>query len=413
VTADAGARTAPGQTSRRFRGAGAAGTIPAAMPTDPPPLLARLPEQYFTRLLAAAARARAEPGPRFIDLGRGNPDIPPPRHALDALTAAAGETATPIVHGYPPFRGHASLKEAIAERYAADHGVTLDPEREVAVVPGTKTGIMLAAVATAGPGTQVLVPDPGYPDYRSGVALAGAEPVALPLDPSAGFQPDFDAVRGAARPALAILNYPSNPCATCARPGTFEAACAWAAERAAWVLHDLAYDRLTFDGHEARSVLQADGARDVAVELWSPSKVYGMAGWRIGFLVGAAEVVERVQALIDHATAGVWTGLQRGLEAALRGDQSGVAERRETYRRRRDLIAPHLPGAVLPEGTFYVWWRLPEGVTAERLLAEHRVGVAPGVGFGARGEGWARLSLAIPDEDVAEAAERLAAVGRA
>src|SRR5690606_4266 len=109
VTADAGARTAPGQTSRRFRGAGAAGTIPAAMPTDPPPLLARLPAQYFTRLLAAAARARAEPGPRFIDLGRGNPDIPPPRHALDALTAAAGETATPIVHGYPPFRGHASL----------------------------------------------------------------------------------------------------------------------------------------------------------------------------------------------------------------------------------------------------------------------------------------------------------------
>lgn len=175
------------------------------------------------------------------------------------------------------------------------------------------------------------------------------------------------------------------------------------------MLHDLAYDRLTFDGHDARSVLQADGARDVAVELWSPSKVYGMAGWRIGFLVGNAEIVGRVQGLIDHATAGVWTGLQRGLAAALRGDQAGVEERRATYERRRDLITPHLPGVVVPEGTFYVWWRLPEGVSAERLLTDHRVGVAPGIGFGERGEGWARLSLAIPDEDVAIGAERLAA----
>ena len=374
-----------------------------------PPLIDRLPEQYFTRLLAAAAEARSKPGPRFIDFGRGNPDIAPPQHALHALTAAVAETSSPAVHGYPPFGGQAALKEAIAERYATDHGVTLDPATEVAVVPGTKTGIMLVAAATAGPGTQVLVPDPGYPDYLSGVALAGAEAVPLPLDPGDAFQPDLDAVDGVRDPALMILNYPSNPCATCARPGTFERAAAWAAERGAWLLHDLAYDRLTFDGHEARSVLQAEGARDVAVELWSPSKVYGMAGWRIGFLVGAAEIVARVQALIDHATAGVFTGVQRGLEAALRGDQSGVGERRATYQRRRDLIVPHLPGVVAPEGTFYVWWRLPDGLTAERLLTEQRIGVAPGIGFGARGEGWARLSLAIPDEDVGEAAARLAA----
>ncbi len=379
------------------------------MPADPPPVLQRLPEQFFTGLLAAAAAARGAPGPRFVDLGRGNPDVAPPAHALEALREAALDVATPAVHGYPPFGGVPSLKEAIAERYATDHGVALDPETEVAVVPGTKTGIMLAVAATAGPGDTVLVPDPGYPDYLSGVALAGAQAVPLPLDPASAFQPDLDAVGGVRDPALMILNYPSNPCATCARPGTFEAAAAWAAERGAWVLHDLAYDRLTFDGLEARSVLQAEGARDVAVELWSPSKVYGMAGWRIGFLVGAAEIVARVQALIDHATAGVFTGLQRGLEAALRGDQSGVEERRATYQRRRDLIVPHLPGVVAPEGTFYVWWKLPDGLTAEQLLTEHRVGLAPGVGFGARGEGWARLSLAIPDEDVAEGAHRLAA----
>ena len=368
----------------------------------------RLPEQYFMRLLATVAAARDAPGPRLIDLGRGNPDIPPPAHVREAVAAAAMEETVPM-HGYPPFSGQPWLREAIAARYAADHGVELDPGREVAVVPGTKTGIMLAALACADAGDAVLLPDPGYPDYPSGVALAGARAVPLPLEPSAGFQPDFDAVAGE-RPALTVLNYPSNPCATCVRDGTFEAAAAWVAERGGFLLHDLAYDRLTFDGRAARSVLSAPGAREVAVELWSPSKVYGIAGWRIGFLVGCAAVVDRVQTLIDHMTAGVWTGLQRGLAAALEGDQSSVEERRATYERRRDVLLAARPDIVTPEGTFYAWWRLPEGVSAERLLTEHRVAVAPGEGFGARGTGWARLSLAIPDEDVAEAAERLRGV---
>ena len=368
-------------------------------------LLQRLPEQYFMRLLATIAEARSRPGERLVDLGRGNPDIPPPEHVRAAVAAAALEPTLPV-HGYPPFSGHPSLREAIARRYVADHGVELDPEREVAVVPGTKTGIMLVALATAGAGDVVLLPDPGYPDYPSGVALAGARAVALPLDPQIAFQPDFDAVAGE-RPALTVLNYPSNPCATCAREGTFAAAARYVGERGGWLLHDLAYDRLTFDGHQARSVLSAEGARDVAVELWSPSKVYGMAGWRIGFLVGNAEIVGRVQTLIDHMTAGVWTGLQRGLEAALAGDQGSVEERRLTYERRRAVLVRAVPGIAAPEGTFYAWWRLPDGLTAERLLDEHRVAVAPGEGFGARGRGWARLSLAIPDEDVEEAAERL------
>ena len=368
----------------------------------------RLPEQYFMRLLATVAAAREAPGERLIDLGRGNPDIPPPPHVREAVAAAAMEPAVPV-HGYPPFSGLPSLREAIARRYATDHGVTLDPEREVAVVHGTKTGIMLAALATAGAGDTILLPDPGYPDYPSGVAIAEATAVPLPLDPTAAFQPDFDAVAGE-RPALTVLNYPSNPCATCAREGTFEAAVEYVAARGGRLLHDLAYDRLAFDGHEARSVLSAPGARDVAVELWSPSKVYGIAGWRIGFLVGAADVIAKVQTLIDHLTAGVWTGLQRGLEAALVGDQASVDERRETYRRRRDVLVRALPGLDPPEGTFYAWWRLPEGLTAERLLSEHRIAVAPGEGFGASGRGWARLSLAIPDEDVEEAAARLAAL---
>jgi aminotransferase len=380
-----------------------------------PPRLDRLPEQYFTQILAAAARARAQPGPRFLDLGRGNPDLPPPAHAIEALRAAALETATPIVHGYPPFDGHADLRAAIAERYAADHGVTLDPDREVAVIPGTKTGIMLACLATAADGDAILLPDPGYPDYLSGAALAGARVAPLRLDAAAGFQPDFDAAAAATPdPALAVLNFPSNPTAALAAPGTFERAVAFAHERGAWLVHDLAYGFLAYDGQRARSILEADGARDVALELWSPSKIYGMAGWRIGFAVGAPELVARVQLLLDHLAAGVWTGLQRGLAAALRSDQSDVAERREVYRRRRDLLVGALNAAgaapAPADGSFFVWWRLPPGLTAQTLVERARVGVAPGEGFGAAGAGWARLSLAVADADLKEAAERIVSV---
>ena len=378
------------------------------MPRDAPALFDRLPQQYFARILAAAAAARAAPGERFIDLGRGNPDLPPPPHAIEALRAAALETATPVVHGYPPFGGHPELRTAIADRYRADHGVEIDPETEVAVVPGTKTAISLVAVAAAGAGDTILLPDPGYPDYPSGVAFAGARAVPLPLDPGTGFQPDLDAV-AAERPALVLLNYPSNPCAACERPGTFEAAVAYARERDAWLMHDLAYGFLAFDGRRARSVLEVEGARECAVELWSPSKIYGMAGWRIGFVVGAAALVARVQELLDHAAVGVWTGLQRGLVAALTSDQADVRERHEAYRARRDRLAARL-GIAPPEGTFYAWWQLPEGLTPERLIVDARVGVAPGEGFGARGAGWARLSLAVPDEDLDEAVERLTRV---
>jgi aminotransferase len=383
-----------------------------------PGRLGRLPEQYFTQILAAAARARAQPGAPFIDLGRGNPDLPPPAHAIAALRAAALETDTPIVHGYPPFDGHADLRAAIAERYRADHGVELDPDREIAVLPGTKTGIMLACLATAEDGDAILLPDPGYPDYLSGAALARARVAPLHLDPSVGFQPDFDgAAAQAPDAALAVLNYPSNPTAALAAPGTLEAAVAFAQQRGAWVLNDLAYGFLAYGGRRARSILEVDGAREVALELWSPSKIYGMAGWRIGFAVGSATLVARIQMLLDHTAAGVWTGLQRGLAAALRSDQADVAQRRAVYERRRDLLVGALADAGAPaapaEGSFFVWWPLPDGVTPERLIEEARVGVAPGEGFGATGAGYARLSLAVPDATLAEAAQRLAGALRA
>jgi aminotransferase len=377
-----------------------------------PERLARLPEQYFKGILAAATRAAAQPGPEFIDLGRGNPDIAPPPHAIDALREAASHTATAQVHGYPPFGGHPELKRAIAERYRIDHGVEIDPDTEVAVIPGTKTGIMLASLAVAGDGDAVLLPDPGYPDYLSGAALAGARAIPLRLDPDDAFQPRFDEVTDPGRSlALVVLNYPSNPTSAIERPGTFEAAVAYARERGAWVLNDLAYGFLAYDGARARSILEVEEARDVAIELWSPSKIYGMAGWRVGLAVGSPTLIARIQTLLDHATAGVWTGIQHGLIAALRSDQTDVAERREVYERRRDLLTGALAAAgastAPARGSFFLWWKLPPGVTPQNLIAEHRVGVAPGEGFGATGAGWARLSLALPDGTLAEAAARL------
>lgn len=375
---------------------------------DVPPPLQRLPAQFFTGVLAAAARERARPGRPVIDLGRGNPDLPPPPHALAALQSAAAEGSS-SVHGYPPFQGTPALREALAARYRADHGVALDPETEIALVPGTKTGIMLAVLAAAGAGETVLLPDPGYPDYHSAVALAGARAAPLALDAAAGWQPDFSAAPAA---ALTVLNYPSNPCAVLEAPGTFEAAVAHARAGGGWLLNDLAYGFLAFDGRRARSLLEVPGAREVAVELWSASKVYGMAGWRAGFLVGSAELVGRVRTLVDHTTAGVFGAVQAGLQAALASDQADVAERVAVYAARRERVVAGLRAAgaqlAAPEGSFYAWLRPPPGLTAARLLAQERVVVAPGEGFGARGAGWARLSLSLPDAELDEGVARLA-----
>ena len=223
-----------------------------------------LPEQFFTGILAESARAAKAPGAPFISLGRGNPDLPPPPHAIEALQAAAAQTATPAVHGYPPFGGHADLRVAIAQVIAPTTASSSTPSAKIAVIPGTKTGIMLACMATAGDGDAILLPDPGYPDYLSGAALAGARVVALPLRAANGFQPDFEEAGAAvASPALTVLNYPSNPTGAVEAPGTFEAAVAFAHERGAWLLNDMAYGFLAFDGHRARSILKVDGARHV------------------------------------------------------------------------------------------------------------------------------------------------------
>jgi L-glutamine---4-(methylsulfanyl)-2-oxobutanoate aminotransferase len=372
-----------------------------------PALLDRLPPQYFTALLARVAEASRAEGEPLIDLGRGNPEVGPPPHVIERLAAAARDDRA---HGYPPFRGLPELREAIAERYRSEYGVELDPDSEVAVVPGTKTALVELAVVLAERGSSILLPDPGYPDYPSGVALAAARLVPLRLDRAAGWAPAFDEVPEDDAAAV-YLNFPSNPCAVAAPAGVFAAAVAFAEERGAAVVHDFAYGDLVFDGRKPESFLTTPGAREVGVEMFSMSKTYGMAGWRLGFVVGNAEIVDRLDLIQDHARAGIFTAVQEAGIAALTGPQDSVEERRRRYEVRRDRVLAALEETRLRrpvcEGSFYVWLELPEDVTVERLLAELRVALAPGEGFGATGAGWARLSLAVTDEQLERGLERL------
>jgi aminotransferase len=358
---------------------------------QPPERIERLPEQYFTALLARVAAAAAADGVPLVDLGRGNPEVGPPAHVVEALAASA---ARPDVHGYAPFSGLPALKEAIAARYRDLYGVQLDPTCEVAVLPGTKTGLIEFALCAVERGETIVLPDPGYPDYFSAVALAGAQVASFD-----GFDGSGEAM---------YLNFPANPTATAAPDGVFEDAVAWARRNDAWILHDFAYGDLVFDGRSPRSFLAADGAREVGIELFSMSKSYGMAGWRLGFALGNAELVRRIETLQDHTFAGIFRPVQEAGIAALAGPEGSVEQRRAVYEQRRDRALAALEEIeARSEGTFFVWFRLPEGVTVERLLTEQRVALAPGEGFGRRGTGWARLSLAVTDEQLDRGLERL------
>jgi L-glutamine---4-(methylsulfanyl)-2-oxobutanoate aminotransferase len=206
--------------------------------------------------------------------------------------------------------------------------------------------------------------------------------------------------------AAVFLNYPSNPCAVCVPPGTFEAAVAYAEQTGAAIVHDFAYGDLVFDGREPQSFLATPGAREVGAEMFSMSKTYGMAGWRLGFVLGNAEIVSRLDLIGDHTRAGIFSAVQEAGIAALTGPQGSVAERVARYQARRDRLREVLPH-VESEGSFYLWWELPESLTTERLLTEFRLAVAPGEGFGSRGAGWARLSLAVSDETLELGLERL------
>jgi LL-diaminopimelate aminotransferase len=370
-----------------------------------------LPPYLFAELDRKVAAKRSQ-GVDVISLGVGDPDLPTPPHIVDAMREAVRDPST---HRYPSYFGAPEFRSAVAAWYRRRFDVELDPETEVMALIGSKEGIGHVALAYLDPGDEALVPDPGYPVYAISTRLAGATPVSLPMEPDLGFVPDLGRASVSERTRALWLNFPSNPTAAVAGQGTFEDAVALARQHGLVLLHDAAYSEITFDGYVAPSLLQVPGARDVGLEFGSASKTYNMTGWRIGWAAGSAEAIRALAVVKTNLDSGQFTAVQRAAIAALQGPQEGLDELRATYQRRRDVVLAALGrlGWSLqpPLGSCYVWVPVPAGETsvgfADRLLDEAGVFVAPGNGYGERGEGYVRFSLTVPDERLAEAMDRL------
>ncbi|MDX8342864.1 pyridoxal phosphate-dependent aminotransferase [Rossellomorea sp. YZS02] len=372
-----------------------------------------LPQQFFASL-AGTVNAAMKEGHDVINLGQGNPDQPTPRHIVEKLTEAA---ASPINHKYPPFRGLTSFKEAISSFYFREYGVKVDPETEVAVLFGGKAGLVEIPQCLLNPGDGVLVPDPGYPDYVSGVALAEAEMIKMPLKEEHGFLPDYriHSSEELEKTKLMFLNYPNNPTGATATASFFEGTVEFAAQHDICVVHDFAYGAIGFDGKKPISFLQTEGAKDVGIEIYTLSKTYNMAGWRVGFAVGNKSVIEAINLLQDHLYVSLFGAIQEAATTALLSSQNCVAELVATYEDRRNLLISGLQEigweVKAPQGSFFAWLKVPEGFTSVEfstyLLETIHVAVAPGVGFGEFGEGYVRVGLLTSHDRIKEAISRI------
>ncbi|MEV5028329.1 pyridoxal phosphate-dependent aminotransferase [Paenibacillus sp. LPE1-1-1.1] len=372
-----------------------------------------LPTQFFAKLVAKA-NAQTAKGRDVINLGQGNPDQPTPPHIVAKLQEAA---ANPLYHKYPPFSGYPFLKEAVAKRYKEDYGVDVDPTTEVAILFGGKTGLVEISQCLLNPGDVCLVPDPGYPDYWSGVALAGAEMVFMPLTEQNDYLPDYAAIspEQAERAKLMFMNYPNNPTGAVANAEFYAQTVKYAEEHGIVVASDFAYGAIGFDGKKPVSFLQTPGAKEVGVEFYTLSKTYNMAGWRVGFAIGNAQIVKLINMIQDHYYCSLFGGIQEAAALALTGPQDCVAELRSMYESRREALFSALDRigwkAARPGGSFFCWLPVAEGYTSETfadlLLQEADVVVAPGVGFGTHGEGFVRLGLLTNEARLQEAVERI------
>jgi alanine-synthesizing transaminase len=362
----------------------------------------RLPPYVFnvTAELKLAARRRGED---IVDLSMGNPDGPTPPHIVAKLTEVARR---PETHGYSASRGIPRLRRAIAHWYQRRYGVEVDPDDEAIVTIGSKEGLAHLMLATLDRGDTVLVPDPSYPIHIYGAVIAGADVRSVPIAEGIDFLAEMErAIRGSyPKPKMMILGFPSNPTAECVELGFFERVIALARRHNILVVHDLAYADITFDGWTAPSILQVPGAKDVAVEFFTLSKSYNMAGWRIGFMVGNPDLVAALARIKSYHDYGAFTPLQVAAIAALEGDQACVREIAATYQRRRDVLCRGLAEAgwavTRPKASLYVWARIPEPFRAlgslefsKLLLERARVCVSPGVGFGDHGDGHVRFAL--------------------
>jgi len=388
------ARTVPGAYDRKSR--------MAPSPDKDFARLTRLPPYVFniTSELKMAARRRGED---IIDFGMGNPDGPTPRHIVDKLVETV---LRPDTHGYSVSRGIPRLRRAICHWYERRWGVSFDPETEAIVTIGSKEGIAHLALATLGRGDTVLVPNPSYPIHIYGPVIAGADIRHVPMTPDLDFFVELERTIHTSfpKPKLLIVSFPSNPTAQCVELPFFEKLIALAREYGIWVVHDLAYADICFDGWKAPSIMQVPGAREVAVEFFTMSKSYNMAGWRVGFMVGNKDLVHALSRIKGYHDYGTFTPIQVAAIAALEGPQDCVAEIAQNYQRRRDVLVKGLHEAGwmvdVPKASMYVWARIPEPYRAagslefaKELLAKAKVSVSPGIGFGEYGDGHVRFAL--------------------
>jgi LL-diaminopimelate aminotransferase len=365
---------------------------------------------YLFAELERKIEERERAGIDVISLGIGDPDLPTPEPVVEALARAARNPAT---HHYPSNRGTDAFRETVADFYRARFGVDIDPDREVIPVLGGKEGVAHVALATLDPGDTALAPDPGYPPYTSGPVFSGASVHYLPLADENDFLPDLESAPDA---GLLFLNYPNNPTGATAEVEFFERAAAFARERGLIVVHDNAYSEITFDEYTAPSFLQAEGAKEVGVEIFSLSKGWNMTGWRAGWIAGNAEVVEHYRHLKTNLDSGMFEAVQAASIAALTEARDFPREMSRVYQERRDLVTEGLRAIGLevtpPRATPYFWARVPEGHTsasfAELVLERADVVVSPGNAYGPSGEGYVRLSLTVPDERLQEAVRRIA-----
>jgi alanine-synthesizing transaminase len=369
------------------------------------PRIERLPPYVFNIVgdLKKAARARGED---IIDFGMGNPDHPTPQHIVDKLVEAATRTGHRHTHRYSVSKGIPRLRRAMAQWYRTRYQVELDPETEVIATIGSKEGLAHLAMATLGQGDTVLVPNPAYPIHPYGVVLAGADVRHVRLTPDVDFFEELQRAIQESMPApkMLILNFPGNPTTQCVDLGFFEKCVAICREHRLWLIHDLAYADIVFDGYTAPSVLQVPGAKDVAVEFFTLSKSYSMPGWRVGFMCGNKTLVGALARIKSYLDYGMFTPIQVAAITALEGPQDCVREICELYRERRDVLVEGLNAAgwavEKPKATMFVWARIPEAFRAmgslefsKLLLDKARVAVSPGIGFGQYGDEHVRFAL--------------------
>jgi LL-diaminopimelate aminotransferase len=379
----------------------------------------KLPPYLFAGISKMIETKRAE-GIDVISLGIGDPDLPTPEHILESLKEA---TMDPANHRYPESEGLPELREAIAGWYQTRHGVTLDPESEVVVLIGSKEGIGHLPLCLIDPGDVSLITDPGYPVYEIATMFAGGESVRIPLREEDGWLPRLDEIDPAvaARARILWLNYPNNPTGAIADLEFFERAVTWAYKHDVVIAHDLAYADVTFDGYVAPSILEVDGARDVAIEFNSLSKTFNMTGWRAAMAVGNTEVIDALTRVKSNLDSGLPQAIQQMAITALNDPRDSITTHNVIYQRRRDRAVEVLQELGLrvdsPKASLYVWAKLPadepsSGAYAARLVNETGVVLTPGAAYGMAGEGYVRLSLTIADDRLEEALSRLSRFAR-